>query len=827
MTMPHDLAPELQAPPSYTVEGRLGQRWWTWQRFAEHDDAARAIAQLIEARRFDAIRLLETRHRTGKPPEVLRELFHYDPAPATIAVPPVAAPVQATQPAPVHPPATKPASVQPTPPAVPPAPAPAALQAAPVAAIAATKVAAPAQQGPLIGAPAARAVADAFARMEAEFSAQARREQDRREEAQRDAAAAPAPDLPTTADIWPALWQATVPVVSVAKPPAALPVAIKAPIPRDAFDDTEGDDYAPLVAMEETSLPPPLPPAPSPSAPKPPTTWDPAEIDAAMAALRAALREVEAIAPAVAARAATQPEPLARVPAVEEPVFTASDRPSVAPANDDARRAAAATQEAESARHAATDGAVADDAVADDDWDAVEAPRVARQGQWRFRLRRVGYSLGTTAAAVLLAIAGYETTRLAIGLPDLLGEARHIAGGLIAGPERPIVAAARRGDGAEVERLLKGGFSADSDDPQGVPVLLVAARAGHADIVRALLDAGGDPNRRFGQADTPILAATREGLLPAVDAMLTRGGQVNGRGGADDCETPLLVAAAAGRLDMVTFLLGRGATFDVLPGCRRGPLDAAAPHPRVRDALETAYQRRLAGVPRGSPAIAPAVATGADLAPPPRAAALALAPPPLPVSPPPAAKPAVAEPAVEPRGYGVLMYGFTWRETLAEVKAKAKECRALGRRYEVCTLAVKPMFDDAAAVEAWFDRADGDRFVSIETRSIDLIDYTAQRDGAAVRRRFDEVRREIERFLPAGSRPVVQRTAPPGSMTFFEGLKPDVAQGDYSAFWSDDSRRRPASIQLKLGGIDNRKGFYRVVVSNPLRQTQQAAIPTR
>ena len=192
------------------------------------------------------------------------------------------------------------------------------------------------------------------------------------------------------------------------------------------------------------------------------------------------------------------------------------------------------------------------------------------------------------------------------------------------------------------------------------------------------------------------------------------------------------------------------------------------------------------------------------------------------------AQPAIAQPAVtEASGYGVLMYGFTWRESLAEVKAKAKECHALGRRYEVCTLTVTPMFDDAATVEAWFDRADGDRFVSIETRSTDLIDYTAQRDGAAVRRRFDEVRRALERFLPANPRPIVQRNAPPGSMTFFEGLKPDVAAGDYSAFWSDDSRRRPASVHLKMSGIDNRKGFYRIVVSNPLRQTQQAAVPTK
>lgn len=873
--MPHDPVPDPQVPPSYTVEGRLGRRWWTWQRFAEHDDAARAIAALIESRRFDAIRLLETLHRVGRPPAVLRELFHYDPDLAPQAEPtaapevvPVAAPEAMPIAVPVEPPlaaidplamATAPeapvqndAGREQTPeaateapaeapaamaaePAAPPAPAhPVTVPAVVVPAVAGPTVAAPPPQAPLMSSPAARAVADAFARMEAEISEQERRAQERRASDRRAVTAAAASSatpsaapLPTAADIWPALWQATVPLAFQAQPSPTATATVAAtrttPAARDAFDDTAADDYAPLAAAVEPAPPPAAAAAPKPAA------WDAAEIDAAMAALRSALREVEAIPSAVAAPASTPPE-MAQPAKTHQPApdprdFTASDRPSVAPANDDAARIA-------------TDAAAA--AGPADEWDEIEAPQVARRGQWRFRLRRVGYALGTTAAAVLLAIAGYETTRLALGLPDLLGEARHVVAALTSGPERPIVAAARRGDGAEVERLLKGGFSADSEDPQGVPALLVAARAGHADIVRALLDAGGDPNRRFGQADTPILAATREGLLPAVDAMLTRGGQVNGRGGADDCETPLLVAAAAGRLEMVTFLLGRGATFDVLPGCRRGPLDAAAPHPRVRDALENAYQRRMAGVPRVSP-VAPAVATAADLAPPPLPAAApaplaAAMPKPAPAQPPgqssghspgqSAAQPAMAAPA-EPRGYAALMYGLDWRDTLAEVKAKAKECRALGRRYEVCTLAVKPLFDDVAAVEAWFDRADGDRFVTIETRSIDLVDYTAQRDGATVRRRFDELRREIERLVPAGVRPVVQRTAPPGSMTFFEGLKPDVAAGDYSAFWSDDSRRRPASVHLKLGGIDNRKGFYRIVVANPLRQTQQAAMPAR
>ncbi len=808
---------ELFVPPSYTVEGRLGQRWWTWQRFAEHDDAARSIANLIEAKRFDAIRLLETQHRAGHPPIVLRELFLYDPAAnAALASP---EPVAPAPPVVAPPPAALPLE-----PATPPSKAATTAPPAAKQAMAANKMPSPAVPSttPLIGAPAAEAVSAAFARMAAEVSAQRRRAEEKRLEQHRVEVAAAS----NAAEAWPALWRATVPLAAPVRLAAPAKAAPKTRDSRDPFDDTGADDYAPLVAVEETAIPAVAAAAPAPAVAASQPTWDPAEIDAAMAALKAALREVEAVVP-------SRPAPLAPPNALPLADFTASDRPTAEPAHVEPANDAIVTQPAANDHRSAT----ADDAE-DPYWDDAAAPvRVARTGSWRFRLRRVGYSLGAAAASILLAIAGYETTRLAIGLPDLLGGVGTTVGALFAGPERPIVAAARRGDGAEVERLLQGGFSAESADPQGVPALLVAARNGHADIVRLLLDAGADPNRRFGQADTPILAATREGLLPSVDAMLSRGGQVNGRGGADDCDTPLLLAAAAGRLEMVTFLLSRGATFDVLPGCRRGPLDAAAPHPRVRDALENAYQRRLAGVPRAAPGIAPgiapAVATGSDVAAPPRATAMtpppalpaALptpAPPPVPTMKPAVAEPKAAEPKAGPTGYGALMYGLAWHDSLGEVKAKARECRALGRRYEVCTLAVKPIFDDTATVEAWFDRADNDRFVSIETRSIDLVDYTAQRDGAAVRRRFDEVRRELERFLPPGARPILQKNLPPGSMTFFEGLKPDVAAADFSAFWSDDNRRRPASVHLKLTGIDNRKGFYRIVVGNPLRQTQQA-----
>jgi hypothetical protein len=456
----------------------------------------------------------------------------------------------------------------------------------------------------------------------------------------------------------------------------------------------------------------------------------------------------------------------------------------------------------------------------------------------RNRRRQIVYTLGAGVASLLLAVVSYEITRTVVGMPDLLYEARQAAAAVFAGPERPIIAAARQGNTEEIGKLLRGGFSPNTEDAYGVPALLVAARAGKAGVVRQLLEAGADPNRAFRRGDTPLLASAREGLTNAIELMLAKGGHVNGRGGGDLCDTPLLVAAAAGRIETVNYLLGKGASFDVLPGCRRGPLDAAAAYPRVREALEQAYQRRLAAAGRSgqpAPAAMPAAATMPHAAP----AAPSL-PTPAPVDRPPTRQPAAAVPPpvqAKPHAaaanasdanapaaaYRAVMFGLGWDDTLAQVRAKSKNCREVGKRYIACELAVKKWLDDIETVEAWFDRADGDRFVSMEARSAAIVDTSAKLDGQSVRQRFDKVRAAIEKKLPEGLRPIIARQAAAG-IPFFAGLKPDVNAGDYSVFWPDDGRRHPAAVHLKLTGTDDQSGYYRVVISNPNRYSQQAQI---
>ena len=738
--------------PIFTVEGRIGGRWWAWQRFRERDAAARELAQLAAEKRFDGVRLGVTiPGRDGAPP-LSRDLVVVDGLG-------------------IHRPGE------------------------PAGGIAASAAAARAPQA--YRPPAARAAAPPRSpKPEVPFFSARRLRADEilAELAARAAASSAPDDRPAPIDH---VESRVEPRLESQYDPYAA--AALAPPPEERVVEAARDDDA-----AESAAPESAPEAHAPEAHAPAAEPEPVAVEA------------EAIEPDAA------PEPLTGeagpfVPPPTSPDGFAAHRRADPLIDDDPPYLTAEDR--------LPDEEPGDYLIDDDVIDEPPPPRK------RYRIpRQLVYTLGAGIASLLLAVTSYETTRLVFGLPDLLEEARVAVAGLTAGPERPIVVAARGGKAEALAKLLRGGFSANSEDAHGVPAVLVAARAGHANVVRMLLDAGADPNVSFGYGDTPMLATAREGLLTSLELMQAKGGQVNGRGGADLCATPLLVASASGKLDAVNFLLAKGASYDVLPGCRQGPMDVAMRYPRVREALEVAYRRRLASV-RTPAQATPASATASTRGAPPVAArqpAGAAKSPPTSLLPPPhATVSGRPEAAADPRAYAPMMYGMTWRETLAAVKATAKECREVGRRYVACELKVRPWLDDIGTVEAWFDRADGDRFVSIEARSVELVDYSATRDGAVVRGRFDQIRRAIDQRLPQGMKPIVVRQAPNG-IPFFESLKPEVNAGEFTAFWTDDGHRRPASIHLKLTGIDQRKGYYRLIVSNPQRSgQQQAAFPSK
>ncbi len=134
--------------------------------------------------------------------------------------------------------------------------------------------------------------------------------------------------------------------------------------------------------------------------------------------------------------------------------------------------------------------------------------------------------------------------------------------------------AARGGDRATVEVLIEAGAAVNVVDNGGRTPYDVAAANGHTETAELLADHG---------AEMTIHAAAGLGDLDRVEEMLAADpGLLEDTGGAAD--TPLEVAVQAGQLNVVEFLLERGADPDVGRDRHEAPLHTAAKS-RKRDAL--------------------------------------------------------------------------------------------------------------------------------------------------------------------------------------------------------------------------------------------------
>jgi len=88
--------------------------------------------------------------------------------------------------------------------------------------------------------------------------------------------------------------------------------------------------------------------------------------------------------------------------------------------------------------------------------------------------------------------------------------------------------------------------------------LVTAAYRDNADAIAALVKQGADPNARDAQGRTPLTLALQVESDRAIAALLAAPGiDVNGPNGHD--ETPLMIAALKGRLDLVKQLYKRRA----------------------------------------------------------------------------------------------------------------------------------------------------------------------------------------------------------------------------------------------------------------------------
>jgi hypothetical protein len=114
----------------------------------------------------------------------------------------------------------------------------------------------------------------------------------------------------------------------------------------------------------------------------------------------------------------------------------------------------------------------------------------------------------------------------------------------------------------EVSLFLTAGFSPNSRNKAGVPLLNLAARKGSRDITDILLSAGADLNNAAEDRGTSaIIDATMDIHYEIVSYLIDAGADLNMR--SKDGQTALILATGDSNLQMVEMLLKAGADADI------------------------------------------------------------------------------------------------------------------------------------------------------------------------------------------------------------------------------------------------------------------------
>lgn len=123
-----------------------------------------------------------------------------------------------------------------------------------------------------------------------------------------------------------------------------------------------------------------------------------------------------------------------------------------------------------------------------------------------------------------------------------------------------LIAAAERGDLADVKAALASGAELDGRNGRWQTPLLVAVHGNHVDVARHLIEAGADVNAKDSINDSPYLFAGARGHLEILRLTLSHGADLkstNRFGG-----TALIPAAERGHVETVDTLIKAGVNVD-------------------------------------------------------------------------------------------------------------------------------------------------------------------------------------------------------------------------------------------------------------------------
>lgn len=149
-----------------------------------------------------------------------------------------------------------------------------------------------------------------------------------------------------------------------------------------------------------------------------------------------------------------------------------------------------------------------------------------------------------------------------------------------AGSYDDFFAAIGRDDAAVIERLLQRGFDPNTRDPNGQHGLYLAIRASSARVTQQLIDWPKTEVESLNKADeSPLMVAALGGQLELCGKLIARGAAVNKTGW-----TPLHYAATNGHVDVIRLLLEEHAFIDAESPNKTTPLMMAARYGSVEAA---------------------------------------------------------------------------------------------------------------------------------------------------------------------------------------------------------------------------------------------------
>ncbi len=153
------------------------------------------------------------------------------------------------------------------------------------------------------------------------------------------------------------------------------------------------------------------------------------------------------------------------------------------------------------------------------------------------------------------------------------------AGLLRAGAVEDIDSIIRGGDTSHLRQMLETDPALALGDPELGGPLFVAARSARVEATRLLIEFGANPNKLNGKGNTPLWFAAHSPAQPATDRiavmtlLLDAGADIHCR--CEDGSTALHFAAWRGPIEVVEFLLSRGARSWVVDDSDQTPLDYA------------------------------------------------------------------------------------------------------------------------------------------------------------------------------------------------------------------------------------------------------------